>query len=91
SGPGSRASSRNDAGWRSDIAFKRIQPPADSALVMPWLTAAAANAPAGALFVVERDRLIRHLKFGTPEILPAGYAVAFQTRRYVAFQIPPAR
>jgi hypothetical protein len=80
-----------DAGWRSDIDFKRIQPPADSALVMPWLTGEAAKAPAGALFVVERDRLIRHLHFTTNEMLPPGYPVAFETRRYVAFRIPAVR
>lgn len=74
-----------DIGWRDDIAFRRLKPPADTSEFREWFARQAATGGDSTLYVWENDKLMRHRVLEPGAFMPAGYDLVFSSYRYSAF------
>jgi 4-amino-4-deoxy-L-arabinose transferase-like glycosyltransferase len=71
-----------DLGWRPGYSLGRIDPTGHDADVRGWLAESLDSLTLETTVLIERDRLVRGRKFTSQEVIPQGWGMLFETRRY---------
>lgn len=71
-----------DLGWRPGYSLGRIDPTGHDADVRGWLAERLDSFTLETTVLIERDRLVRGRKFTSQEVIPQGWGMLFETRRY---------
>lgn len=77
-----------DIGWRNDVEFRRISPPAQRSQLRNWLSQQVSDLPTETLVIVEKDKIVRYESVTAEESTPTDFILVFDSRRYAVFQRP---